>query len=71
MKTTEQNIQEFLEKLSDMIIEFEDANDFIVGSSIYLLSQSIFADFSFNGKKFIGKVSYTELFEDITTEIAK
>ena len=52
MKTTEQNIQDFLEKLSKMIIEFEDANDLIVGSSIHLRSQGIFADFSFNGEKF-------------------
>ena len=52
MKKTEQNIQDFLEKLSELIIAFEDDNDLIVGSSVRLRSQGVFADFSFNGEKF-------------------
>ena len=52
MKKTEQNIQDFLEKLSELIIAFEDDNDLIVGSSVHFRSQGVFADFSFNGEKF-------------------
>ena len=52
VKKTEQNIQDFLEKLSELIIAFEDDNDLIVGSSVRLRSQGVFADFSFNGEKF-------------------
>ena len=53
MKKTEQNIQDFLEKLSELIIAFEDDNDLIVASSVSLQSQGVIADFSFNGEKFI------------------
>ncbi len=52
MKKTEQNIQDFLEKLSELIIAFEDDNDLIVGSSVHFRSQGVFADFGFNGEKF-------------------
>ena len=52
MKKTEQNIQDFLEKLSELIITFEDDNDLIVASSVHLRSQEVFADFGFNGEKF-------------------
>ena len=53
MKKTEQNIQDFVEKLSELIIAFEDDNDLIVASSVHFRSQGVFADFGFNGEKFI------------------
>ena len=52
MKKTEQNIQDFLEKLSELIIAFEDDNDLIVASSVHFRSQGVFVDFGFNGEKF-------------------
>ena len=52
MKKTEQNIQDFLEKLSELIIAFEDDNDLIVASSVHFRSQGVFAGFGFNGEKF-------------------